>query len=487
MAKRNESGILVTSPNLLKNLYLQTYKHRLRQREIKPELMDVYFLKMELWKSRLEELVSEKSEPWDLQQLDKVLKSLKNKKTKDPNGIINEIIKPGIIGSDLKNALLELFDGIKSNLFLPEYMMLENIGSIYKSKGSKFEMENERGIFILTVLKKILDKLMYFDNIDDIDANMSDSNIGGRKDKNIKNHLFMIYGIINSVINGKEDCIDIQTYDIEKAFDGLWLEDCLNDIFDTVPEANRNDKLALLYESNRKNMVAVNTAVGMTERVNIANIVQQGGTWGPVLCSNTIDTLGKKCRDQGIHNYRYKNISDVLIFAMCDDLNGVAKCGLDSVALNTFITTQIELKRLKFHIPNKEGKSKCHKIHVGKNQDTCPVLQVHGTLMESVSHDTYLGDIISSDGKNARNIKKRVARGIGISTQILNLLESICLGEFYIEIALLLREALFINSILTNAEIWYSLTNEEIKELDDLDKTLMRNILKVPFSTPREA
>ena len=115
---------------------------------------------------------------------------------------------------------------------------------------------------------------------------------------------------------------------------------------------------------------------------------------------------------------------------MCDDLNGVAKCGLDSVALNTFITTQIELKRLKFHIPNKEGKSKCHKIHVGKNHDTCPVLQVHGTVMESVSHDTYLGDIISSDGKNSRNIKKRVTRGIGISTQILNLLESICLGEF---------------------------------------------------------
>jgi hypothetical protein len=61
---------------------------------------------------------------------------------------------------------------------------------------------------------------------------------------------------------------------------------------------------------------------------------------------------------------------EVLVFAICDDLNGVANCGFDSVALNTFITTQIELKRLKFHIPNKEGKSKCHKIHVGKNHNT---------------------------------------------------------------------------------------------------------------------
>ena len=487
MAKLNEKGVLVTSPNLLKMLYLKTYKHRLRQREMKPEYMDLYFLKDELWQSRFEELSQNKSKPWDSNQMDKVLKALKNNKTMDPNGMINEIFKPGIIGRDLKQAIISLNNGIKSNLFLPEFMNLSNISSIYKKRGSKMEMNNERGIFILTVLKSILDKLIYCDNIDNIDENMSDSNIGGRKKRNIKNHLFMIYGIINSVVNGTEDCIDIQIYDIEKAFDGLWLEDCLNDLYDTVPAANKDDKLALLYQSNKINKVAVNTAVGITERVNIENIVQQGGTWGPVLCSNSIDTLGKKCRDQGIHNYRYKSISEVLIFAMCDDLNGVAKCGMDSIALNTFITTQIEMKKLKFHIPDKNGKSKCHKIHIGKDHDMCSVLQVHGTVMESVSFDTYLGDVISADGKNTRNIKKRVSRGIGISTQILNLLRTISLGEYYLEIALLLRESLFLNSVLNNAEIWYSVTKEELKELEDLDRTLLKKILDVPFSTPKEA
>ena len=92
-------------------------------------------------------------------------------------------------------------------------------------------------------------------------------------------------------------------------------------------------------------MVAVKTAVGMTDRVDIPSIVQQGGTWGPGLCANSVDTLGKKCRDQDQHNYYYKKMSKVLIFSMCDDLNGVAKCGLESVALNAFITTQIELKK----------------------------------------------------------------------------------------------------------------------------------------------
>ena len=132
-------------------------------------------------------------------------------------------------------------------------------------------------------MKKILDKLIYYDKYKDIDKRMTDSNIGARRDRSIKNHLFIIYGIINSMIKGKEDCIDIQIYDLEKAFDALWLDECFNDLFDTLSEEHSDEKIALLYETNRNNLVAVNTAVGITDRVNMPKIVQQGGTWGPVL------------------------------------------------------------------------------------------------------------------------------------------------------------------------------------------------------------
>ena len=428
MAKLDEKGMLITSPNLLKSLYLRTYKHRLRQREMKTDYSEIFVLKTELWNSRMKELIENKSEPWEMENLMKVLKSLKNNKSMDPNGMINEIFKPGVIGEDLKEGLLSLFNGIKDTLYIPDYMNLQNITSLYKSKGSKMDMNNQRGIFILTILKKILDKLIYFDNFEDIDDHMSDSNIGARRGRNIKNHLFMIYGIINSVIRGNEECVDIQIYDIIKAFDGLWLQDCMNDVFDSVSEKNKNDKLALLFQSNQRNLVSVNTAVGLTERVNIPNIVQQGGTWGPGLCSNSIDMLGRKCEQQGIHNYMYKGKSKVLIFAMCDDLNGVAKCGMESIALNTFINTQIELKKLRFHVPDRNGKSKCHKLHIGSNHKMCSVLKVHGTEMESVQYDTYLGDIISTDGRNTRNVQSRIGKGIGKTTQIINLLSSVCLG-----------------------------------------------------------
>ena len=103
-AKLDSAGNLITSPNLLKKLYCDTYAERLKHREIKPSLQDLFFLKTELWKLRLKELKESKSEFWTLEELEKVLKKLKNNKTRDPHGLINEIFKPGVIGNDLKVA-----------------------------------------------------------------------------------------------------------------------------------------------------------------------------------------------------------------------------------------------------------------------------------------------------------------------------------------------------------------------------------------------
>ena len=89
--------------------------------------------------------------------------------------------------------------------------------------------------------------------------------------------------------------------------------------------------------------------------------------------------------------------------------------------------------------------------------------------------------------RTQRMLKKRVSKGIGIITQIMNLLEILSFGPFYIEIALLLRESLFINGILYNAEVWYGLSRTDIKKLEDLDRHLLRRILKAPISTPKEA
>ena len=62
--------------------------------------------------------------------------------------------------------------------------------------------------------------------------------------------MFIIHGIINAVVKGDADPVDIQIYDIEKAFDALWLEDSMNDLLDTIHTEQQDVKMALLYKGN---------------------------------------------------------------------------------------------------------------------------------------------------------------------------------------------------------------------------------------------
>ena len=54
-----------------------------------------------------------------------------------------------------------------------------------------------------------------------------------------------------------------------KAVDVLWLADSMSELWDNLPEEEHDDKLGLIYQASKKNMVAVNTGVGQTDRKDI--------------------------------------------------------------------------------------------------------------------------------------------------------------------------------------------------------------------------
>ena len=77
-----------------------------------------------------------KTEKWSHKDLLIVLSKLKNGKCRDPGGIINEIFKPGVIGSDLQEALLDLLNLCKSEMQIPNFMQTANISA---AKGTAFD------------------------------------------------------------------------------------------------------------------------------------------------------------------------------------------------------------------------------------------------------------------------------------------------------------------------------------------------------------
>ena len=98
---------------------------------------------------------------------------------------------------------------------------------------------------------------------------------------------------------------------------------------------------SFLRLENKENYVAVKTAVGLTDRMMLPEIVMQGGKWGPVQCSNTMDKIGKKCSEKGEHLYKYKGKVRIMPLAMIDDLLAINPCGKDSLSLNLMINSKI--------------------------------------------------------------------------------------------------------------------------------------------------
>ena len=205
----------------------------------------------------------------------------------------------------------------------------------------------------------------------------------------------------------------------------------------------------------------------------------------PLLCSNSIDYIGRRCRDLGKHLYYYKKKAAILPLAFVDDLNGISRCGAESVHLNAFLNTQIELKKLSFHLPKDSSSgSKCMRMHVGQNKVGCPDLKVHNSAMADVTEITYLGDRISADGKNSRNIQDRTRKGIGCLSQIFKIMRVV---NFDIETALLLREAIMISGMLTNSEVWFNLNNHDLEALEKVDRLYFQKLLGVPHTVPQIA
>ena len=133
----------------------------------------------------------------------------------------------------------------------------------------------------------------------------------------------------------------ICTYDIERAFYKCWIEECLNDVVDTLPESSKNDKVSLLFELNKKSKVSINTPYGLTYRIDIDRVLQQGGSWGPILCSNSVDTVGKReyVRDKNL--YLYKDSVKIPCLSYIDDALNVSKCGHQSIESNVCLISQL--------------------------------------------------------------------------------------------------------------------------------------------------
>ena len=65
--------------------------------------------------------------------------------------------------------------------------------------------------------------------------------------------------------------------------------------------------------------------------------------------------------------------------------------------------------------------------------------------MSEVEKETYLGDVLSNNGKIDNNIQERQNKGNGYVNQILSMLQEVSFGCYYYNMAMLFRTTMLIN------------------------------------------
>ena len=295
-----------------------------------------------------------------MENLDRALADLKIDKSRDGDGLINEIFKKDVIGGNLKESMLIMFNRLREEKLIPKFLNSPNITTVPK-QGSLLNPENERGIFRVSVIRYILMRIIYNEKYPIIDSNMSDCQMGGRKGKGCRSNIWIINGIIHEVMHSKQKkSITLQIYDYKQMFDAIDLEEAISDIYDVGVD---DDSLTLIYEANKEIEMAVKTPSGLTERQTVKNIVLQGDTWGSILASVQVDTIGKAVEEAGL-GYMYKDSLPISLLGLVDDLIGVTEAGYKAVQLNALINEKSAAKCLQF------GVKKCKSMFVGKRRNS---------------------------------------------------------------------------------------------------------------------
>ena len=257
----------------------------------------------------------------------------------------------------------------------------------------------------------------------------------------------------------------------------MWFHEAINDAYDI---GFKNDKLPLVFLASESANIAVKSSTGLSSRSIIRNVIMQGTVWAGMLCTSTMDKLGKLVYSNPTMAYKYRGKVVVPPLEMVDDVLTISKCGPTSIAMNALVNSFMSSKKLKLN------QTKCAKIHVGRKCDNCPSLFIQKEKMKDSEHEKYLGEVIHQNGKQHATVVDRLSKGYGIISNIMALIDDIPLGHRRVQIGLELRQAWLINGVLYNSEIWQQLTEKDKLDLNKIDHILLRSILGSHAKAPVE-
>ena len=174
--------------------------------------------------------------------------------------------------------------------------------------------------------------------------------------------------------------------------------------------------------------------------------------------------------------YFYKGDQNIPIGVrgMVDDTIGISNCGTEAISLNSTINAFIQSQRLTL------SEEKSVVVHIGRKHKTklpCPTLKVHNSNMKEAKSTKYLGNLVTSHGGVRDTVEDRRSKGWGKVATIKGILSEVDLGNHRVQVGLILRKAILVNSLLFTAEAWSGVREADLVRLEQVDLALLRSLV----------
>ena len=223
----------------------------------------------------------------------------------------------------------------------------------------------------------------------------------------------------------------------------------------------------------------IKTRFGNTREINMEIGGRQGSSLTGRLFAKLMDMLAEEL---GLTDKGYE-LSEELKIAVLLWVDDVVSC-VDGENNQKDILRIVDEFAIKHKL--KWGAHKCNIMRVGKHKEPTKEWKLGELTIQETNTYKYLGDSITSDGKNTLNIETR-GHKIKASTITINTIASNeVLKKVETSVLLELHDKVNIPSLLMNAESW-NLNTGEKTEIDKIEINALKSLFDLPLHMPTPA
>ena len=412
-----------------------------------------------------------KPTPITKKELQKAIKKLQRGKACSPDNIPNEAI---IEGNDLTREVLNhQLNKILQTQDIPDEWQHGEIIRLYKDKGKKGLCSNERGITLASNIGKLFERIIN-ERLKEI-VEITDAQAGGRAGSATTDHLLILQQAIRSAKNRKKD-VYIGLLDVTKAYDKAWITAIMHILH------NRGLKDSLwetVYNLNQNLTAELKTKYGNTRKINIKDSLRQGGVLAVLQYGIMMDQINQAIKDKNLGIKIEDTEIKIPSLLWVDDVMVIAE-SIEELQQMLNVINEIAAE---YHI--EFGMPKSNILKIGK-EEAITLMPLGEQAMTQTNNYKYLGFNITNKNKLNKHLEATKSKVEGAFQKILTVAGDANFKQIELSTIWKLIEAEITAIALNTAETWEP-TKEENKKHNQILDNIIKRVLKVSKSTPREA